>query len=447
MKPKNTSNVGQKSITSFLFKTKKPEVKGRKKFLAEKVLKQLGKTDETNIFSEEKLNYSIDTSPSNNVALEKTASIHEDNQQTTEFTHEDPEKCKDCGSTKERLKDAKILLKKSSQINLKKDLTIESLKQKLQLSKSTDTLFADFQSSFNFDDMKVIRSVQAGPRKDSTFINRIMSALYKGPETTKLFNRSAAGRKHSGIKKDGLTPEKKEIIRKMFLERLSSEMKNCEGASESELVELEERAGKLNRYLRSAIANILSAFKKVNSKKPSNIDASAEPTSANNSSDISAVAKQTTTYGDYYAQPLSSTKVSSLPTILNESINLTELLPISNGSNMIYAVEPTSANRISNISAAAEPTTTYSELSLTEGFALPIVSNGFHISNDFMPIANTSGTLQHTSTTPINNGLNTSLQSNYPNNYNWMQTWQEYPQKYWYPENEHQPNSYYYYNN
>lgn len=137
MKPKQTPLESQKTISSFLTKIKKPSVSGRSKFVAEKIAANL---------------------------LE-AANEHSVN----ETSHSCSVKCNECKSTKEKLKDAKILMKKMCQVNLKKDLVIAQLRKKEKQKSSVNILFKEFETSFNSDELKKNRSVEAGPKKDSTF--------------------------------------------------------------------------------------------------------------------------------------------------------------------------------------------------------------------------------------------------------------------------------------
>lgn len=303
-------------------------------------------------------------------------------------------------------------------MNLKKDLTIENLKMKLESSKKTQIMFTDFEASFDIDDMKTIRSVQPGPSRDSAFINKNFCALYKGSNRNKLFNRSATGRKHNGKKKECITPEKKEIIRKMFLERLSSEMENCDEQSEPELIGLEKRADKLNRHIRSAISNILTAFKKV-----------SFPVLQTMQSNTNSAIERT-----------SPTKVDSFQTIPSESITLSESMLISNSSSIHAAVEPAS----SNIDYYVQP------LQPTKVSSLPSMPNESITLTDLMPFGNSSTSIQPISHIDNSHTHESFSQTIPPINYNWVQSYSETydsSQQYWHPENQYGPHSYVYYGN
>lgn len=204
----------------------------------------------------------------------------------------------------------------------------------------------------------------------------------------------------------------------MFLERLSSEMENCDEPStyEPELIGLEKRADKLNRHIRSAISNILTAFKK-------NSFPVLQTMQLNTNSAI---------------ERTSPTKVDSFQTIPNKSITLYESMPISNSSSIHAAVESAS----SNIDYYVQP------LQPTKVSSFPSMPNENSTLTDLMPFGNTSTSIQPIS--PIDNRFHThesSLQTIPPINYNWVQPYSEtydHLQQYWQPENQHQPHSYIY---
>lgn len=160
------------------------------------------------------------------------------------------------------LKIAKSLLKKSSQLNLEKDLKIKQIMSQHENSngnlQSDDILFETFSNHFDTRDMHEIRSVGPGSKKDSTFISKIMQSFYKN-DLDKLNHRSATGKKFKGTKKHEITFEKKEVMEKMLIERLKCELKDELCASKEFLT----RVGRLNTLLRFAIGNLLPKKRKI----------------------------------------------------------------------------------------------------------------------------------------------------------------------------------------
>lgn len=236
---------GQKSIKSFLFKTKKNSFSNQKSFVAEKIIDA--------VTGVQKLTQEEAGAVVQNVVRKDAVSEDIEN-------HESKVNSSECEKINQKeLKYAKVLLKKSSEINMQKDLQIQQLKQqlkqKLNECSNKTLLFVEYEGKFDLDDLKEIRSVRPGPAKDSNFILKVMRGLYKDGEISKLFDRSAAGRANKGVKKSCITPEKGKIIEDMLHQRILSEI-------EIEDLDFEKRSKKLNRFIRSAIYNMKSAFKK-----------------------------------------------------------------------------------------------------------------------------------------------------------------------------------------
>lgn len=219
-------------MSAFLTKTKKPVLSNRNEFLNAKIIESIGGLSESN---------------------NGCTQCQKEYQQICAL------ECTKCKLANQKLKEAKVLLKKSSHVNLQKDLLIDKMRSESQsdANKFESSLYQAFETSFDAADLKAIRSVLPGPSKDSTFVNKIMSALYKGSEFNKLCKRSAAGRRYKGIEKSGITPEKKDLIEMMLHERIVAESKDCPENS------AKKRTSGLNRFIRSAIHNILDAEKKI----------------------------------------------------------------------------------------------------------------------------------------------------------------------------------------
>lgn len=157
--------------------------------------------------------------------------------------------------SEKNLKFAKQLLRKSSELNLEKDLKIKQLQQKNE-NEERELLFENYKEHFEFSDLVLIRSVAPGLSNDSGFVLKILRSLYKNDEA-KLGNRSATGRKYKGEVKQEVSFEKKKIIENMLIERLKHELQDKLGISS----EFGLRIGKLNRLLRSGIYNIVTKIK------------------------------------------------------------------------------------------------------------------------------------------------------------------------------------------
>lgn len=169
----------------------------------------------------------------------------------------------------ENLKIAKSMIRKSSQLNIEKDLKLKELLENPEKSNDTcpsnDVLFDGYSDRFSAEDLTDIRLIGPESSKDSTFISRIMNALYKN-DLGKLNERSATGRRYCGTIKHEITFEKKEIMHNMLAERIKTEIRDRFGTS----FEFSKRVKRLNLLIRFAIGNLKP--KKGNSKQ--NIEAS-----------------------------------------------------------------------------------------------------------------------------------------------------------------------------
>lgn len=226
-KTKDKKSLNQPSVASFLTKTKKTVHTSRKDFLNAKIIESIGSSNEAIIqtgcsdiisVSQKLLNTSRSTSAQceyrdnavSSDVLNTTVQSESGNNTVSHGSHDTLDSnCSKCNSNSEKLKAAKVLLQKTSQVNLQKDLLIQQLRLNTDESEVKDDLYQDFEKSFNASDLKRIRSVLPGPSKDSNFVMKILAALYNGSEHKKLSNRSATGRKHGGIDKPSITPEKK----------------------------------------------------------------------------------------------------------------------------------------------------------------------------------------------------------------------------------------------
>lgn len=150
---------------------------------------------------------------------------------------------------------AKNLLRKSSQLNLDKELKIQQIisqqEKSIPISCSDGVLFKKYSDRFDADDLIEIRSVGPGLKKDSKFITKIVYSFYKN-EIEKLHHRTATGKKFNGKRKHEITIEKKRIMECMLIERVKAELKDQMEASSEFL----NRVARLNLLLRFAIGNL-----------------------------------------------------------------------------------------------------------------------------------------------------------------------------------------------
>lgn len=166
---------------------------------------------------------------------------------------------------KKNLHDAKLLLRKTNQVNMEKDMQLKKFSTESQPKTTPNHLFGEFSSKFDNCELATIRSVGPGKKNDSRFILNITRFLYKGDEQSKLKNRSVVGRKYNGETKNEISFEKKEIMKTMFKNRVDDELPELK-----EVIipnEHSQRMRNLNNLIRSAIHNIVKSVQKQDSGK------------------------------------------------------------------------------------------------------------------------------------------------------------------------------------
>lgn len=161
--------------------------------------------------------------------------------------------------SEKQLKQAKKLLRASSDVNLEKDLAIKKL---MPQNSNNDLLYEEFSERFEDVELKQIRSIHAGESNDSKFVLNIMRFLYKN-ETEKLKNRSATGRKFMNTSKLEVSFEKKNLMAEMLNERVAYELKNITNSAQQYL----RRTRNLNKLIRYGIHNILTGLEKIHLKR------------------------------------------------------------------------------------------------------------------------------------------------------------------------------------
>lgn len=140
-----------------------------------------------------------------------------------------------------------------------KDREIENLRELLGCNVSTtcsnpQTLnFIDFVDNFSIDQLSDLRLIGPTKSEDSTFVLFVVNCLYEGRHNV-LQKKSLTGRSKPGQQKEITTPEKVNVIEKIFSERLNSIAKDDK--------EKNTRKSSLNRLIKYAQSNI---SRKVNS--------------------------------------------------------------------------------------------------------------------------------------------------------------------------------------
>lgn len=117
--------------------------------------------------------------------------------------------------------------------------------------------FARFNAQFSEEQLKRFRSIGNKNADDSSFVLDVTRCLY-ADEMEKLKSRTVVKKSKDGAKRP-MTPEKLDLLRSMFTERINSIQKNQENQIESEKGKVEESAGRLktlNQLINRAIGNL-----------------------------------------------------------------------------------------------------------------------------------------------------------------------------------------------
>lgn len=122
-------------------------------------------------------------------------------------------------------------------LNLKKDLQIRQLKQKLNNNRFN--AFNEVLSPSTIEELRLLADI---PEKDSTFVLMAMKDLYR-EDLNHLKCKT-----YSGRKKEALTPEKVDVIKKMFIERVDAVEKNSKN--------INDRKSKFSKHVKGALQNI-----------------------------------------------------------------------------------------------------------------------------------------------------------------------------------------------
>lgn len=158
------------------------------------------------------------------------------------------DRCKDCEPELQELQnqvslynqkvtDATKVFHETLVLNLKKDLAIRQLKQKM-----VDSAFNEFKGVLTSDTIDNLNRVDGVAGSDSNFVLKAMRGMYK-EDLSRLKNKT-----YSGRKKDALTPEKKEMLRNVYMKRIDLYEKDKENVT--------IRKSYFAKYVKNAIDNI-----------------------------------------------------------------------------------------------------------------------------------------------------------------------------------------------
>lgn len=240
-KTKNSEIDEKKSIVRFFSKTEK---------------NPNGKANEKNVsnFIEEKLSSQI----ANCAAIPNESQAKEIDEKKIEMALISERKKSE--KLTSDLKKSVVLIKEISNLNLKKDIEIEALTRQISMvsinSRPSDTLFNEFDGIFQKEQLNKLRSIPSGKSRDSTFVLTCMRFLY--PYQNDLLNISVTGRKAKNEKKQKMSQENLEILKKMLKQRLLSE-------DSLDALSISKRMKNLNKLIKDAIYKIKSP--KIQAKK------------------------------------------------------------------------------------------------------------------------------------------------------------------------------------
>lgn len=112
-------------------------------------------------------------------------------------------------------------------------------------------MFSSYENDINKNQLSYLRSLDPRKDVDSHFINTIVKSLYDGRFDI-LKNKSVTGRSKPGQTKQAVSPEKHDVMKRMFTERILT--------ATADSVERNERKKRLNKYINDAIRNITKSI-------------------------------------------------------------------------------------------------------------------------------------------------------------------------------------------
>lgn len=134
-------------------------------------------------------------------------------------------------------------------LNLKKDVAIEELKQRL-----ADSLYENFNDVLSRESISKLRALGNEQKDDSTFVLSIVTDLYKD-DLSRLQNKSFSGSK----KTSPMTPQKVDKIQKLFGERMNHIEKSMSVTA--------DRKSNIGKLIKNAIESINKKVNRQNQNK------------------------------------------------------------------------------------------------------------------------------------------------------------------------------------
>lgn len=164
-----------------------------------------------------------------------------------------------CAEQEEKLKEIYRAIEICLGVSREKEKKIECLLSKIKttekaskpvacFSKSLDinNIFSTFENVFTHDELAKLRSVEHAKKDDSTFVLKSIRFLYKDDVKT-ISSLSVTGRSRGAKPKQKMCQTKYDIIKKLFMERLT--------VMELNSAEFIERSKQINTLMKNAFTN------------------------------------------------------------------------------------------------------------------------------------------------------------------------------------------------
>lgn len=145
-----------------------------------------------------------------------------------------------------KLKEIKLKYQNALVDNLRKDLIILELRNKIEPVK-----FSSYDGILTESVLSEMRLLDDSPKNDSLFMYLILNDIYG----ESLKDKNLSGKNKQDIIGGLIPPETKQLVKDLFLERIKSTPTTSE---------VDERSGNLNKYIRNAIEKAQREFNKSN---------------------------------------------------------------------------------------------------------------------------------------------------------------------------------------
>lgn len=166
---------------------------------------------------------------------------------------------KQVGEMKKKCSEIEYKVRICNMVIGEKDTKIKSLKKEIETTHAESSTavcqntppdtesFTAFSAHFSNEKLAILRSIGPDKKEDSSFVNAAVKALYL-KRLDVLENKSVTGRSKGEQKKEPMTPEKRNILNRIFTERIH--------LVASDGNERTSRIIEINKHIKFAIINI-----------------------------------------------------------------------------------------------------------------------------------------------------------------------------------------------